>query len=117
MDRTWIKYIDLNCLELYPIQFANCDRLAKNDVVYIFDEVGSGKTISSGIMAMDYLYNHDKDVLVITTNALVKENAYTGYGQFINDWFNKLPFQALNLEKRVQVVNNNWSHFADKQEY
>ena len=58
MDRRWINAIDTNKLEIYPIQFANCDRLEKNDAVYIFDEVGSGKTISSGLMAMDYLMNN-----------------------------------------------------------
>ena len=44
-NREWIKYLDPFKIELYPIQFANCDRLEKNEVVYIFDEVGSGKTI------------------------------------------------------------------------
>ena len=47
MDRSWLNRIDLDRITLYPIQFANCDRLAKNDAVYIFDEVGCGKTIST----------------------------------------------------------------------
>ena len=80
MDRNWLNNIDLNRMTLYPIQFANCDRLDKNDAVYIFDEVGCGKTISSGLMALDYIHNHNKNVLVITTNALIR--ADHGAGQF-----------------------------------
>ncbi len=94
MQRNWINAINTERVEIYPIQFANCDRLVKNDAVYIFDEVGSGKTISSGLMALDYLVNHpDKNVLVITTNSLVKANV-GGKGQFLTDWCEKLPFEA-----------------------
>lgn len=110
MQRNWINAINTERVEIYPIQFANCDRLVKNDAVYIFDEVGSGKTISSGLMALDYLVNHpDKNVLVITTNSLVKANV-GGKGQFLTDWCEKLPFEAFGLVPRIKVVNNHCSN-------
>lgn len=116
--REWLKYIDLNLLDIYPLQVANCDRLLLNDSIYIFDEVGSGKTISSGLMALDYLCNNiDKNVLIITTNALFKKGMYSDYGQFLKDWFEKLPFKPLNLESRIEVTNNHYSHFRHKAEY
>lgn len=71
-------------LTLYPLQLINCMRLEKNDAVYIFDEVGCGKTISAGLMALHYLCNHDKDILIITENSVK--------GQFWTDWMEKLPF-------------------------
>lgn len=117
MKREWLKYIDLNLLDIYPLQLANCDRLLLNDSVYIFDEVGSGKTISSGLMALDFLSNNDKKVLVITTNALFKKGLYSEHGQFLKDWFEKLPFKSLDLESRIVVTNNHYSHFNHKAEY
>lgn len=110
-NRSWINCIDSNTLDIYPIQFANCDRLRENDAVYIFDEVGSGKTISSGLMALDYLVNHPgKKVAVITTNALAKPGSDFDYGQFFKDWFDKLPFQTLGLTDRIIVINNHYSN-------
>lgn len=119
-SKAWINSIDLNVVDIYPIQFANCDRLRKNDAVYIFDEVGSGKTISSGLMALDYLYNHpDKKVLVITTNALVKKtsNSNFEYGQFLNDWAKRLPFEGLKLMDRIELVNNHYSNLVSEKSY
>ena len=110
-NRSWSKYIDSNILDIYPMQFANCDRLRENDAVYIFDEVGSGKTISSGLMALDYLEKHPgKNVAVITTNALAKPGSDFDYGQFFKDWFDKLPFQTLGLTDRIIVINNHYSN-------
>ena len=110
-NRSWINCIDSNTLDIYPIQFANCDRLRENDAVYIFDEVGSGKTISSGLMALDYQRNHPgKKVAVITTNALAKPGSDSNYGQFLKDWFDKLPFQTLELTDRITVINNHYSN-------
>lgn len=124
IDRTWIYRIN-SSIELYPIQFANCDRLQKNDAVYIFDEVGSGKTISSGLMALDYLVNNpNENVGVITTNALTKKRAKSNleleyeleseteseYGQFLKDWYGYLPFETMGLKNRVTVINNHYSN-------
>lgn len=116
--REWLKYIDISLIDIYPIQFVNCDRLQKNDAVYIFDEVGSGKTISSGLMALDYLYNHpEKKVLVITTNALVKKSGNMEYGQFLRDWYVKLPFKQLGFTERIDIVNNHYKNIENKKEY
>lgn len=111
LSYAWVDSVNPENITLYPIQFANCERLRSNPAVFIFDEVGSGKTISSGLMALDYLYNQkdkSKKVLVITTNALVK------HGQFLDDWKAKLPFEALNLLNSVEVINNHCSNLARK---
>lgn len=115
MNREWINYIDANLCEVFPIQLANCDRLVYNDVVYLFDEVGSGKTISSGLMALDYLYNNrDKKVLIITENSLVKNSLDRNFGQFLSDWFDKLPFFALDLYLNIDITNNVVSNINEK---
>lgn len=123
----WINLLDPKKVSLYPIQFANVKRLNNNLAVYIFDEVGSGKTISSGIMALDFLESHPKlenerrntenDVLVITTNSLAKPNNVKIAGQFLGDWFDKLPFAEMGYVDRVRVVNNHYSKFEQKQSY
>lgn len=117
INRGWLKYIDLSLIDIYPIQFANCDRLQKNDAVYIFDEVGSGKTISSGLMALDYLYNNSGKVLVITTNALAKKGRNSEYGQFLADWYDKLPFKQLKLTERIDIVNNHYANLNSNEKY
>lgn len=120
VDKKWLNLINPNVVDLYPLQFANIERLNNhgNDVVYIFDEVGSGKTISSGIMALDYLeQNPDEKVLVITTNALARSSSVRPYGQFVGDWFERLPFDTLGFMDKVKVVNNHHSKFKNKQEY
>lgn len=88
--------------------------MVANDAVYIFDEVGSGKTISSGLMAMDYLYNNlDRPnirVLVISHNALIRGEQFEP-GQFEKDWFSKLPFHEFGMNNRIEFVNNNYTSF------
>lgn len=111
----WANALDLSHVDLYPIQFANCKRIEENDAVYIFDEVGSGKTISSGLMALHYLYNNEtKDVLVITINSLVKSSdGKPEHAQFLNDWYDKLPFDTLNLgNERIKITNNICTNIA-----
>lgn len=120
VDKKWINQLDPNEVILYPLQFANTERLNNhgNDAVYLFDEVGSGKTISSGIMALDFLEsNPGEDVLVITTNALARSSDVKPRGQFLNDWFDKLPFQELGYGSRVRVVNNHHSKFKVPEKY
>lgn len=115
IDRSWVNFINTDEVNLYPIQFANCDRMWWNDCVYIFDEVGSGKTISSGLMALDYLYNNrdnNKRVLIVTINALSKKTKSGGYGQFLKDWFEKLPFDKFGFNNRVTISNNHYSNLA-----
>jgi len=109
-QRKWLEVVDPKKVDLYPIQFANCDRLEANDAVFIFDEVGSGKTISSGLMALDYLEKNPKEkVLVITTNALSK-GGQGNKGQFLNDWFSKLPFKEMGFENSVHLINNHFKN-------
>ncbi|MEK4529922.1 helicase-related protein [Paenibacillus sp. FSL H8-0104] len=120
VKKEWINQIDPNEVILYPLQFANTERLNNhgNDAVYLFDEVGSGKTISSGIMALDFLeHNPGEDVLVITTNALARSSDVKPRGQFLNDWFDKLPFQQLRYGSRIQVVNNHHTKFKTPRKY
>ncbi|KUP22064.1 helicase-related protein [Paenibacillus sp. DMB5] len=120
IDKKWINRLDPDEVILYPLQFANTERLNNhgNDAVYLFDEVGSGKTISSGIMALDFLeHNPGEDVLVITTNALARSSDIKPRGQFLNDWFDKLPFEELGYGNRVQIVNNHHSKFKGPRKY
>ncbi|WP_160037168.1 helicase-related protein [Paenibacillus sp. An7] len=117
-ESNWIKKINPNVVDLYPLQFSNTERLNSfnHDVVYIFDEVGSGKTISSGIMALDFLErNPNENVLVITTNALARTSTLKPKGQFIGEWFDKLPFEE--YKHRVEVVNNHPSKFKNKRNF
>ena len=113
----------------FELQFANCKRLEYNDDIYIFDEVGTGKTISSGLMALHYIYNKytwekeyeevlghkrlvndkqrvikgeevDTDVLVITVNAVTD--------QFKKDWSKTLNFneETINSEEGKKVFKD-----------
>lgn len=70
VKRTWLEFVNPELIDLFPLQFVNCDRIQQHDVLYIFDEVGSGKTITSGLIALDYIEQNHKDVLIITTKAL-----------------------------------------------
>lgn len=107
-QRKWLEVIDPEKITLYPIQFANCNRLDSNNAVFIFDEVGSGKTISSGLMALNYLeQNPEESVLIITTNALCK-GGEGNRGQFLNDWFEKLPFKEMGFEDNIHIINNHY---------
>lgn len=125
-SRDWLNAIDFKKndeedrkLTIFPLQFANCDRFRKHNAVYIFDEVGSGKTITSGLMVLDYLQMINKPnpkVLVVTINAL-KKSEDDSYGQFISDWYEKLPFNQLGYEYDkgyIKVVNNEYTSFLEK---
>ena len=105
----WVNNIRLSDnFDLFPIQYANVKRIEHNDAVYIFDEVGCGKTISAGLMALHYLNNRGGDVTVITINSLIKNMAGREVGQFLNDWYEKLPFGQLGYKDRVSAVNNHY---------
>ena len=40
-SKDWVKYIDADDdFDIYPIQFANTERIEKNPAVYLFDETG-----------------------------------------------------------------------------
>ena len=106
-DYRWVNYLNIDKCQPYPLQFANIERLRRNEAVFIFDETGSGKTISTGLMALDYLCNHqNKKVLILTTTSLTREAPDNLDGQFLGDWLDKLPFDALALKQNVTVCNN-----------
>ncbi len=106
----WTKSLVLSDeFDVFPLQFSNINRIESNDAVYLFDEVGCGKTISAGLMALHYLENapdgSSKNVQIITINALVKPAYDNGRGQFLNDWFEKLPFNSLGYSlKLISVI-------------
>ena len=111
----WVKNLVLTDeFDVFPLQFSNINRIESNDAVYIFDEVGCGKTISAGLMALHYLENAPSDELknvqIITINALVKPAYNNGRGQFLNDWYEKLPFSSLNYTGRVNICNNHYKN-------
>ena len=105
-DKSWLKELDRK-LKLYPLQLANIYRIEKNDAVFIFDEVGTGKTIESGLMAKHYIYNFYKncnivenkdkylDACVITINANVT-----------NESFEKKWRELVGLENGMNINGN-----------
>ncbi|TMV47029.1 hypothetical protein FE783_24240 [Paenibacillus mesophilus] len=107
VGRNWLEFVNPELIDLFPLQFVNCDRLQQHDSMYIFDEVGSGKTITSGLMALDYIEQNRKDVLIITTKAL---SAGEHQGQFLGDWYLKLPFIDMGYAHHVHIINNHYSH-------
>lgn len=108
-------------LELSTLQFANKERLKYNKNFCIFDEVGTGKTISAGIMILEALCNRNifeplvnKNILIITTE-LGKVSFCYDYGidengNILNDnKESKLPFrEVLNDDKsiNISIINN-----------
>ncbi len=112
----WVRALDRtkDPIRRYPLQLADCARLDENDAVYIFDEVGCGKTITAGLMALHYLFNNykdlDKKVLVITTPALERG----GWdGEFLGKWRDKLPFGYLHLTGRIHITNDHHTNIRN----
>lgn len=122
-SKAWLKHIDPQKVTLYPLQLANCDRLENNKAVYIFDEVGSGKTISAGLMALHYLYHYfyeckhseQRKILVITTSQLADNK--DGPGPFRRIWFNKLPFSELLGTVQLKVINYDYRNIQKVNRY
>lgn len=106
-SKKWLKDVDPKKITLFPLQLANCDRLEKNNAVYIFDEVGSGKTISAGLMALHYLYNnYGARILVITTSQLADHKGEPG--PFKQIWLDKLPFHKWGCGSLIRVINHDY---------
>ena len=104
----WTNHLKLSeNFDVFPLQFANTKRIENNDCVFIFDEVGCGKTISAGLMALHYLYNNpESEVQIVTINSLVRPVPGKEYGQFLNDWYEKLPFSDFKMKSRIHICNN-----------
>ena len=111
--REWIKHVDTSKLELYSLQFANCQRILENNVVYLFDEVGSGKTISAGLMAMECLETLEGNVLIISTPSVAGKKGSIER-PFLDDWYsdkgNKGKFtrviNSMGWSQRIEITNN-----------
>lgn len=110
-SKEWLDCVDPQKVTRYPLQLANCDRLEKNNAVYIFDEVGAGKTIMAGLMALHYSYHcYQADgrkarILVITTNQLADRDGEPG--PFKQMWLDKLPFYE-HWAGHVKVINHDY---------
>lgn len=109
-SKEWLRYVDFRKsdppkLTPFPLQLANCDRLEKNNAVYIFDEVGIGKTISAGLMVLHYLYNNSgAKVLVITTSQLADHGDKPG--PFKQEWLYERQITVINHDYRnIKKVN------------
>lgn len=74
-------------LILYPLQLANMERIKKNNVIYNFDEVGTGKTISAGLAIIELLFNSKENkfenVLVLTSNKSMVEEIHYKFEKFL----------------------------------
>lgn len=74
----YISSLDKSRVNLYTLQLANMKRIEQNDAVYIFDEVGAGKTISAGLSIIQLLFQSEKNteysrVLIVTAPSVVKQ--------------------------------------------
>lgn len=95
--------------ELYALQLANMIRIRNNDFVCIFDEVGTGKTISAGLCIIELLNSLEKfqqlKALIITKNSVlesfrdklqdklllhINEDNEKYYINLINDWYSNI---------------------------
>ncbi|WP_370839068.1 DEAD/DEAH box helicase family protein [Intestinibacter bartlettii] len=85
--------------KLYALQLANMIRIRNNNVLYIFDEVGTGKTISAGLCIIELLNSMDSgenlNVSIITENS-VKEQ-----------------FKA-KLEEHLSLTIGSWGEYKEK---
>jgi|GEM_PF-5433075 DNA or RNA helicases of superfamily II len=78
MKTNYLSSLDINELNLYTLQLANMERIEQNDAVYIFDEVGAGKTISAGLCVIQLLFEGEsvgqfKNILVITAPSVTEQ--------------------------------------------
>lgn len=107
-EYSYLSTLDTNKINLYSLQLANMKRIEENNVVYIFDEVGSGKTISAGLCTIQLLFHHkDKNkfnnVLVITAPSVVE--------QFSNKFEDVLQLDVgkkgnyNNKEYQINIIN------------
>ena len=110
----WFKHTDLSkeCFQPYNLQIANSFRILHNDIVYNFDETGSGKTIVTGMSILNYWIQWKKNnksefkVLLILTNAVLESN------QFIEDIKSKLPIDKISDDIEIKAINNNYQNIA-----
>ena len=123
----WINYVDNECLELYALQFANCIRIIKNKAVFLFDEVGSGKTISAGLMAMICLSRFKEDVLIISTPSQAG-SSIQNTSPFLDDWNRECDdprfrgkFESIiskeEWKERIHIINYDYRNIYNIQKH
>ncbi len=78
--KLYLASLDKEKTNMFTLQLANMKRVKKNKAVYIFDEVGAGKTISSGFSIIQLLFQEIKQeikhVLIVTAPSVVEEFKY-----------------------------------------
>ncbi|OMC63323.1 hypothetical protein BK121_27765 [Paenibacillus odorifer] len=102
--------IDINVL-----QYAVVKKFEKHDVLYIFDDVGTGKTIQAGLIISSLLqkkYQQTLNILIITANNVV--------GQFYSELGEKFNLEpTIDVEaasitngQLIKIINNHNSNIA-----
>lgn len=115
----WLNFINRK-FSPYPHQLANAERILKHDAVYIFDEVGTGKTFSAAAMTLEYLENQYYKYIEQNKNddgfefcALVISPVKE---QFANDWIKYFNFIDVSLHNELTLTTSylNTGHYISK---
>lgn len=73
-EYTYLETLDAEKLKLYSLQLINVERIKANDIIYIFDEVGGGKTVSSGLCIRYMAFQQPRaNILVVTAPSVVEQ--------------------------------------------
>lgn len=56
--------------KLIPLQFSICEKVKNKNFVFVFDEVGCGKTIEAGIVVWDAIKNGENNILIVAPSNL-----------------------------------------------
>ncbi|MBA9087277.1 superfamily II DNA or RNA helicase [Fontibacillus solani] len=75
--QTGSKLMPLSEIELMPLQYAVITRLEKNGFAYIFDEVGSGKTIQTGLAIWNIIKDNPRAKILIVCPKSITYNWYS----------------------------------------
>jgi len=114
----YISSLDNSKIKLYTLQLANMKRIEANDAVYIFDEVGAGKTISAGLSTIQLLFHQQdkrafRNILVITAPSVTE--------QFQSKWENILGLKVgesgyyNDKEYNIEIINYDYRNIAKAQ--
>lgn len=66
--------------KLIPLQFSVLEKIKHNNFVFVFDEVGCGKTIEAGIVAFDTIKYGGKNILIVAPSNL----SFNWYNEMIS---------------------------------
>ncbi|MCZ8511459.1 helicase-related protein [Paenibacillus filicis] len=111
----YLESLNLDKVRLLSLQLVNVERIKTNDIIYIFDEVGAGKTISAGLCIRYVVYQRKSvRILVITAPSVVEQFRdklstvldLTVEEQMLNDnlnyEINVINFDYRNIQKQMQ---------------